>query len=278
MSLSPRRRRANETQSRSTMSRLPRRLAHGEEASLVEHLEELRTRLIISLGSVVVLFILTYAFHDTIISWLSKPLPDDTKPITLSPTEPFTTSFNVAFYAAIALAIPVLVWQLWSFLAPAFDVHHQKTVVRLVIVATVLLAIGMAFAYWVVLPTAIPFLLNFDSDLYNAQVRAKDYYSFAIVTILACGILFELPIFILGLVRLGIVPASRLRSNRRIGVGICIIIVVLLPGVDFVSMGLQAIPVLLLFEGSIWAAVFFEKRWAAQGVLPTEPLTGTGEG
>ena len=259
------------------MTRLPRRLAHGEEASLVEHLEELRTRLIISLGSVVVLFILTYAFRDTIIGWLSKPLPEGTKPITLGPTEPFTTSFNVAFYAAIALAIPVLIWQLWAFLAPAFEERHQRTVVELVIVATVLLAIGIAFAYWVVLPTAIPFLPNFDSDLYNAQVRAKDYYSFAIVMILACGILFELPIFILGLVRLGILSASRLRSNRRIGVGICIIIVVLLPGVDFVSMGLQAVPVLLLFEGSIWAAVFFEKRWAAQGVLPGEPLTGTGE-
>jgi sec-independent protein translocase protein TatC len=133
----------------------------------------------------------------------------------------------------------------------------------------------MAFAYWIVLPTAIPFLLNYDADLYNAQVRAKEYYSFAIVTILACGILFELPIFILGLVRLGIVSASRLRNNRRIGVGICIIVVVLLPGVDFVSMGLQALPVLLLFESSIWAAVFFEKRWAAQGVLP-KPLVEEG--
>jgi sec-independent protein translocase protein TatC len=257
------------------MARLPRRLAHGEEASLVEHLEELRTRLIISLCSVAVFFIFTYAFRDTIIGWLSKPLPDDTpKPITLSPTEPFTTSFNVAFYAAIALAIPILVWQAWSFLAPAFEENHQRTVVRLVVVATVLLGVGMAFAYWVVLPTAVPFLLNYDSDLYNAQVRAKEYYSFAAVTILACGILFELPIFILGLVRLGIVSAANLRANRRIGIGICIIVVVLLPGVDFVSMALQALPVLLLFEGSIWAAAFFERRWTAAGVLP-EPLHST---
>jgi len=259
------------------MGRLPRRLSHGEEASLVEHLTELRTRLIISIGSVAVFFVFTYAFRDTIIGWLSAPLPDDTKPITLSPTEPFTTSFNVAFYAAVALAIPVLVWQAWAFLAPAFEEHHQRTVARLVIVATLLMAAGMAFAYWVVLPNAVPFLLDFDSDLYNAQVRAKEYYSFAAVTILACGLLFELPIFILGLVRLGIVPAARLRNNRRIGIGICIIVVVLLPGVDFVSMALQALPVLVLFEGSIWAAVFFEKRWAAQGVLPREPLTGTGE-
>jgi sec-independent protein translocase protein TatC len=257
------------------MKRLPRRLSHGEEASLVEHLEELRTRLIISLGSVGFFFIFTYWFRKTIIGWLSTPL-GDRKPITFSPTEPFATSFNVAFYAAVALAIPVLVWQTWAFLAPAFEEKQQRTVVRMVVVATLLLAAGMAFAYWIVLPNAIPFLLDYDSELYNAQVRAKEYYSFAAVTILGCGVLFELPIFILGLVRLGVISAARLRKNRRIGVGLCIIAVVLLPGVDFVSMGLQALPILVLFEVSIWAAVFFERRWAAAGVL-REPLTGTGE-
>ena len=201
------------------MKRLPRRLSHGEEASLVEHLEELRTRLIISLASVGVLFIFTYAFRKTIIGWLSVPL-NGKEPLTLSPTEPFTTSFNVAFYAAVALAIPILVWQIWAFLAPAFEENQQKTVVRLVIAATFLLAGGMAFAYWIVLPNAIPFLLSYDSDLYHAEVRAREYYSFAAVTILGCGVLFELPIFILGLVRLGIVSAARLRQNRRIGVGL----------------------------------------------------------
>ncbi len=147
---------------------------------------------------------------------------------------------------------------------------------RLVVAATFLLAGGMAFAYWVVLPNAIPFLLSYDSDLYHAEVRAREYYSFAAVTILGCGVLFELPIFILGLVRLGVVSAARLRQNRRIGVGLCIILVVLLPGVDFVSMGLQALPILALFEASIWLAVFFERRWTAAGVL-REPLTGTGD-
>lgn len=258
------------------MARLPRRLTHGEEASLVEHLEELRTRLIISLGSVAFFFIFTYWFRRTIIGWLSAPLPDGIEPLTLSVGEPFATSFNVAFYAAVALAIPVLVWQTWSFLAPAFEEGQQRAVVRLVVVATFLLAAGMAFAYWVVLPNAVPFLVNYDSDLYQAQVRARDYYSFAAITILGCGVLFELPIFILGLVRLGIVSAAQLRQNRRMGVGLCIVAVVLLPGVDFVSMGLQALPILILFEASIWTAVFFEKRWAAAGVL-REPLTGTGD-
>jgi len=258
------------------VARLPRRLTHGEEASLVEHLEELRTRLIISLGSVAFFFIFTYWFRRTIIGWLSAPLPDGVEPLTLSVGEPFATSFNVAFYAAVALAIPVLVWQTWSFLAPAFEEGQQRAVVRLVVVATFLLAGGMAFAYWVVLPNAVPFLVNYDSDLYQAQVRARDYYSFAAITILGCGVLFELPIFILGLVRLGIVSAAQLRQNRRIGVGLCIVAVVLLPGVDFVSMGLQALPILILFEASIWTAIFFERRWAAAGVL-REPLTGTGD-
>jgi sec-independent protein translocase protein TatC len=258
------------------MKRLPRRLSHGEEASLVEHLEELRTRLIISLVTVGVLFIFTYAFRQTIIGWLSAPL-NGKEPLTLSPTEPFTTSFNVAFYAAVALAIPILVWQVWAFLAPAFESGQQKAIVRLVIVATALLAAGMAFAYWVVLPNAIPFLLNYDSNLYHAEIRAREYYSFAAVTILGCGVLFELPIFILGLVRLGVVSATKLRRNRRIGVGLCIILVVLLPGVDFVSMGLQAAPILILYEASIWSAIFFERRWAAAGVIRA-PLPGTGDG
>ena len=253
--------------------RPPRRLRHGEEATLVEHLGELRGRLVVSLIALCVGFGVAFAFHVRIIHWLNGPLPKHLKPTTLGVAEPFLTSMVISLWVGLAIAFPVILWQLWAFLAPAFEERAQRTVVHLVIVATVLLAIGMAFAYWIVLPTAVPFLLNYDSNLYNAQVRAKEYYSFAIVTILACGILFELPIFILGLVRLGIVSAARLRNNRRIGVGLCIIVVVLLPGVDFVSMGLQALPVLLLFEGSIWAAVFFEKRWAAQGVLPGEPLT-----
>ena len=231
---------------------------------------------IILLGSVAFFFIFTYWFRRTIIGWLSAPLPDGVEPLTLSVGEPFATSFNVAFYAAVALAIPVLVWQTWSFLAPAFEEGQQRAVVRLVVVATFLLAGGMAFAYCVVLPNAVPFLVNYDSDLYQAQVRARDYYSFAAITILGCGVLFELPIFILGLVRLGIVSAAQLRQNRRIGVGLCIVAVVLLPGVDFVSMGLQALPILILFEASIWTAIFFERRWAAAGVL-REPLTGTGD-
>jgi len=265
------------------MARLPRRLRHDESVTLVEHLDEFRSRLILCLVAVGAAFVFTYLFRHTIIGWLNAPLPDARPNIpgkqpfqvtTFSPAEPFTTSFTVAFYAAIGIVIPIIVWQLWAYLAPALEDRSQRVVLRLVAAATALLALGMAFAYWVVLPNGIHFLLNFDSDLYNVQLRAKDYYSFAITMIVAVGLIFELPIFILGLVRLGILSSASLRQNRRIGVGIALIGVVLLPGVDFVSMALQALPILALFEASIWLSVYFERRWRARGTLGA-PLAGT---
>jgi sec-independent protein translocase protein TatC len=246
------------------MARLPRRLGHADRVTLVEHLTELRTRLLISLGSVAVAFGFTYAFRKTIVAWLREPVPGNFELTTLSPGEPFITSFTVALYAAIAIAVPILVWQLWAFLAPAFAEPSQAVVVRLVAAATVLLFCGMAFAYWVVLPNTIGFLLGFDADLYDTQLRAREYFSFAALLILGVGVMFELPIFILGLVRLGVLSSARLRRNRRIGIGISLLGVVLLPGVEFVSMALQAAPVIILFEASIWLSVFFERRWADQ--------------
>ncbi len=246
---------------------LPRRLDYGEEASLVEHLGELRTRLLIALGSIAVWLIVTFSFRKTILDWLAGPL-DGREPVTLSPTEPFMTSFNVALYAALALSLPVIAWQLWAFLAPAFEPRAQRVVVRLVVVATLLLAAGMAFAYWVVLPAAVEFLLEFDSDVYNEQIRAREYYGFAAGMLFVMGLLFELPIFVVGLVRLGVLSSAQLRRNRRIGFGLCVIAAVLLPGVDFVSMALQALPILLLFEASIWASVLFERRAEREALEP----------
>jgi sec-independent protein translocase protein TatC len=243
--------------------RIPRRLGHGDRITLVEHLDELRSRLVISLAALAVTFGVSYGFHSHVIHWLNRPLNGRT-PITFGVAEPFMTSLTVAFYAAVALALPVLLWQLWSFLAPAFEETSQKAVARMVIFATALFACGAAFAYWVVLPSAVPFLLGFDSDLYNIQVRARDYYSFASFSILAVGLLFELPVFILGFVRLGIISADQLRRNRRIGIAVLTAISVALPGVDVVTTTLQTIPLLVLFEASIHLAGFFEKRWQKQ--------------
>ena len=144
---------------------LPRRLSHGEEATLVEHLDELRSRLVISLFFIVPAFALTFAFHEHIMEWLTSPLPDDKRIVTFGVTEPFTTSVKVSLIAALAVTLPVLLWQVWSFLAPAVEPHFQRIVLLFVAVATALFACGVLFMYYVVLPRALDFLTNYDDEL-----------------------------------------------------------------------------------------------------------------
>ncbi len=242
-------------------SLLPRRLRHGEEATLVEHLGELRTRLLVCILALVPSFIVAFAFHERLIEWLSAPLPDDKKLVTLGVTEPFFTSVKVSFYAAIAVALPVLLYQVWSFLAPAFQEKTQRVVAGFVAIATVLFACGVAFSYYIALPRAVEFLTTYDAGLYDIQVRASYYYSFAALMLLAMGMVFELPIWILALVRLRVLTADKLRRNRRIGFVLVLVLAILLPTVDPVSLLFETLPLLVLFEASIWLAVLMERRW-----------------
>lgn len=249
----------------------PRRLSHGEEATLVEHLGELRTRLLISLVSVAVAFAAIFPFRDHLITWLREPLPDDKRLITIGVAEPFTTSFKVCLFAAAAVALPVLLYQLWSFLAPAMEEHVQRVVSSLVLFATALFAGGVAFAYFILLPRAIDFLTSFDDDLYDIEIRASYYFSFVSLALFGMGLVFELPIFVLALVRLQILTSDRLRRNRRMGWFLAVVVAVLLPTVDLVSLALEVAPILILFELSIWLSVFMERRWARSGVLWAAP-------
>ena len=241
--------------------RLPRRLRHGEEATLVEHLGELRTRLLIGLLAILPAFVVAFAFRDRLIDWLIRPLPDDKNLVTLGVTEPFTTAIKVSLAAAVAVTLPILLYQLWSFLAPAIEERMQRTVVYFSIFATMLFAGGVAFCYFVVLPRALTFLTNFGDEFFEIEIRASYYFSFVIVTLLATGIAFQMPIFILALVRLRVLTAAKLRRNRRIGILFMVVFAVLLPTVDPVSLALEVVPLLILFELSIWLATFMEKRW-----------------
>ena len=262
--------------------RLPRRLSYGDSVTLVEHLDELRSRLIVSLAAIALAFGFGYGFRHQILDALNKPL-EGRIPTTFGVAEPFMTSFTVSLYAALAVALPMIVYQVWAFLAPAFEEKDQKLVSRLVMVATFLFVGGILFSYFVVLPAATPFLLGFDSSQYDIQIRARDYYTFVGITSLAIGFLYELPVIILGLVRLGILSAAKLRRNRRIGIVVCFAVAVALPGIDPVTTTLQAVPLLVLFESSIWVAGFFEKRWAAQAAaaeaadLDSDGLAGTSQ-
>ena len=240
---------------------LPRRLDHGEEATLVEHLDELRSRLIIAIVAIVPLFALTFAFHEQIMEWLIGPLPDDKKLVTLGVTEPFTTSVKVSMIAALALALPVVLWQAWAFFAPAVQPHFERVILVLVILAMALFVIGVAFMYTIVLPRALDFLTSYDANIYDIQIRASYYYTFAAMTLLAGGLAFLMPIFILGLVRLRVLTSGRLRANRRIAYVALLMFAILLPTVDPVSLAFETIPLLILFEMSIWLSVFMERRW-----------------
>jgi sec-independent protein translocase protein TatC len=247
--------------------KIPRRLGHREEATLVEHLDELRSRIIISLGALVVGTTVAFIFHARLVHWLERPLPPDRRHLlTLSPAEPFLTSFKISLMAGFALALPVLLWQLWSFLAPAVEEHSQRVVAALVLFASVLLGAGIAFGYWLVLPQALHFLTHYDDQLYTIEIRARDYFSFALAVLAAVGLVFELPIFVLALVRLGILSTHTLRHNRRMGYFIVAVIAVLLPGVDPVTTTMEGIPLVALYEGSIWLAVLMERRWGLREV------------
>lgn len=244
------------------MRLLPRRLRHGEEATLVEHLGELRTRLVVSLLAVTVMFAVVYAFHGQLLDWLNRPLPEHLrKPLTFGVAEPFITSFMVSFWAALLLAFPVVLWQVWSFLAPAFQERSQRVIAGFSILSGVLLVGGITFGYFVALPAAVHFLTNYDSTHYQIAIRARDYYSFVMTVLFAVGVVFELPIFVLALVRLHVLTAAKLRRTRRIGIVIVAAVAVALPGVDPVTTMMEMIPLLVLYELSIWLSVFFERRW-----------------
>jgi sec-independent protein translocase protein TatC len=246
------------------MSLLPRRLRHGEEATLVEHLGELRTRLIICLITITAAFAVTYAFHGRLLDWLNRPLPASKQPpITFGVLEPFTVSIMVSFYAACLIALPIVFWQVWAFLAPAFEERYQRSMSVLVMFAAALAIAGIAFGYWIVLPPALHFLTNYDSNHFDILIRARDYYGFTSLLLLAVALAFEVPVFVLGLVRLRIVSAANLRHGWRVGIFAMTVLGVLLPGVDPVSTALSVLVLVTLYGLSIGLASFFEPRWRA---------------
>ena len=253
------------------MKALPRRLGYGEEATLVEHLGELRTRIVVSLLALIVGVSIAWAFHGDLLHWIEQVLPADRRKLwTFSVAEPFVTSMWLSIYAGFVLALPVVLYQIWAFLAPAFDFRTQRVVVGLVGFATALAAVGVIFGRYVVLPAAVHFLTNYDNHLYNIQIRARDYFSFVTLVMLAVAVVFQVPLFILGLVRIGVLTSKKLRSNWRIGIVAMTALAVALPGVDPVTTTLEMIPLMILYEGSIWLAVLADQR---AGVATNEPST-----
>ncbi len=240
-----------------------RRIAHEEEASLVEHLEELRGRIMLALGAVAVGTAVAFAFHNVILDLLARPLPPGHRHVVaFGVAEPFTVSVTVSLYAGVLLALPVLLWQLWSFLAPALDPAAERRILGLAAFGLVLGAAGLVFGYGVLLPRAVHWLTSFDTVHFRLLVRASSYYSFVTSVLLGVVCVFELPLIVLTLVHLGVLSSNTLRRNRRRGYFIVAVAALALPGPDPVTTLLELLPMWALFEGSIWLAVIAERRAA----------------
>lgn len=240
---------------------MPRRikpLSHDDQVSLVDHLSELRERTVVSLAAFGVAFGLCFWQSDLLLELASAPLPPGhERLITFGVTEPFTTTLTVSAYGALILALPVVLYQLYAFVLPAFSRHQQRAVLPLLMLVPALFIAGVAFGYFIVLPAATGFLLNFNDTQFNIQVRASEYYSFFSTTLLACGIVFQVPVGVLSVTRLGIVTVDQLKKNRRYAYLACSIAAAALPGVDPVSMLIETAPLIALYELSILLARIF---------------------
>jgi sec-independent protein translocase protein TatC len=228
-----------------------------DRLTLVEHLDELRTRIIISVAAFVAAFALCFWQNSRLLDIANKPLPGDLTPITFGVAEPFTTTVTISAYAAIVIALPVVLYQAYAFVLPALTTREKRVVVPFLMGVPVLFVAGVVFGYFVVLPAATKFLLNFNDNQFNIQVRARDYYSFFTLTLGVMGLIFQLPIGILAVTRLGIVTPDQLAKNRRYAYVILLVVAMLLPGTDPVTMLIEAVPLLLLFEASLLLARIF---------------------
>jgi sec-independent protein translocase protein TatC len=235
--------------------------------TLMEHLGELRSRLIRSAIAVVVGITLAVIFQHEIFKLLLHPLPKRIHAITtFSPAEPFMVSLKVWMYASLIFATPFLIYQFWAFVGPAFSPKEKKYFVPVVAACTLLFLFGVTFGYLLVLPKGLNWLFGFNSQFFNVQARAADYFSFVALFLLVFGLVFELPVIIVLSVTLGIVDIAFLRKYRRHAILInALIAAIATPSQDAFSMIAMLIPLLILYEASIWVAKFITRKKGSEG-------------
>lgn len=244
-----------------------RPVSHEDRLTLVEHLDELRTRVIVCLLVFGVALALCFWQNNLLLEIASGPLPEDHKKLlTFGVAEPFTTTLTVATYGALILSLPILLYQAYAYVLPAFSDRERRVVLPVLLFAPLLFVAGVAFAYFVVMPAAVQFLLGFNDTQFNVQVRARDYYSFFSTTMLTGGLVFQLPLAILAVTRLGIASVDQIAKNRRYAYLAIAIVAAALPGVDPISMLIEMVPLLVLFELSILIARAFGTPRAAGGM------------
>jgi sec-independent protein translocase protein TatC len=232
-------------------------VSHEDRLTLIEHLDELRSRIVISVVAFSVALGLCFWQNHLLLRVVNHPIPGHKQPLTFGVAEPFTTTLMVSAYFAILIALPVVLYELYAFVLPAFSPSERKVALPLLLMVPFLFVAGAVFAYFVIIPAALKFLLHFNSDQFNTQLRARDYYSFVTLTLISAGVVFQLPVGVLGLVRVGVTTPEKLRKNRRYAFLGCAVVAAALPGVDPVSMLIEMVPLVLLYELSILLARAF---------------------
>ncbi|MCW2956835.1 MAG: Sec-independent protein translocase, TatC subunit [Thermoleophilia bacterium] len=258
----PRRRRRLPTPTLPGSAKL-RPLDEAGNAPLGSHLEELRLRVVLVGIVFLAAFGVFYWQRDVLFEVLARPLDDRWPLQTLGVTEPFFTSLSIAAQAAFVVAVPFILWHAWRFTFPAIPPHARRLIRALLLVAPALFSAGIAFGYFLILGPAIQFLLGLSPDSIEVVVRANDYYSFVATTLLAIGAVFCFPLVLLGLARVGIVTSTRLRSSRKVAVVLMVVIAAMLPTADPVSLAIEIVPLVLLYELSI-VAVRVQERAVAR--------------
>ena len=200
---------------------------------------------------------------------IPRSAPGD-NPVTLGVGEPFTTTVTVSLYFAFVLALPVILYQLYGFLLPALKPDERRVATPLLGAIPVLFVCGVLFGYFIVLPAAVRFFVNFNAAQFNVLVQASQFYKFAGTVLLAMGLFFQVPVAILAATRMEIVTTRQLRKNRRYAILACAVVAALLPG-DAITLVLETVPLYLLYELSILVASLLghsAKRRAQEGEAP----------
>ena len=244
-------------------------VSHDDRLTVVEHLDELRTRILVSLAAFVVALAVAFWRNHELLEILNDPL-DGRKPVTLGVAEAFMTTLTVSAYSAVVISLPVILYQAYAYVLPAFSPSERRVALPMLLMVPLLFIAGVVFSYFVVMPTAVDFLLGFNADEFDTQIRAREYYGFVAMSLGALGIMFQIPVGVLLLTRMGITTADKLARNRRYAVLVIAVMAMLLPGVDPITMMIEMVPLVVLFELSILLARVFGKpagdvaeRWAS---------------
>jgi len=252
------------------------------EMPFLDHLEEMRWRLIWSLLALTIGFVVGFVIVDQldVLGLLMRPIAPELaggKLYFTSPIEPFMITLKLAFFLGVVLASPVMVWQLWRFLAPALYAKERRIVLPVSIAAVLLFLAGVAMAYLLILPTAIRVLFSFQSHSLQPIVTAREYFGFAAQVVIAFGAIFEIPLVLLILVYLRVISAAFLARNRRFAIAGNAFLAMVLAPPDLISMTLMMLPVQLLYEVTVVIARVMERRRARAEAAAGDEVAAAGE-